>query len=72
MDHPQYSLDLSLCNFHMFIPLKKALKDHRFGLDVKVLVMQSFYQLPVKFFTERIHQKVYQWDACLSTYRNSF
>jgi hypothetical protein len=42
MDHPPYSPDLPLCDFHVFSPLKKVLKDHRFGLDedVKTLVMQ--------------------------------
>jgi hypothetical protein len=30
LDHPPYILDLTPCDFHLFDPLKKVLKGHRF------------------------------------------
>jgi hypothetical protein len=33
LNHPPYSLELSSCDFHVFSPLKIALKDCRFMLD---------------------------------------
>jgi hypothetical protein len=42
MCHPPYSLFLSLCDLHVFIPNKKALKGCRFRVeeDVKAVVVQ--------------------------------
>jgi histone-lysine N-methyltransferase SETMAR len=66
-DHSPYSLDLSPCDFHVFGPLKKVLKGHKFGLeeDIKAVVVQWFQQQPGEFFAEGFHQLVHQWDACI-------
>jgi hypothetical protein len=43
-NHPPYSLDISLCDFHMLSHLKKELKGHTFGsdADVKAVMVQKF------------------------------
>ena len=37
LDHPPYSLDLALSNYHLFPGLKKQLKGHHFSSDVEVI-----------------------------------
>jgi hypothetical protein len=46
LDHPPYNLGLSLFDFHVFSPLKKVLKGHRFRFvkDVKAVMIQWFQQ----------------------------
>lgn len=36
LEHPPYCQDLAPCDFHIFRPLKNALKDRRFELDPEV------------------------------------
>ena len=67
--HLLYSLGLSLCDFHMFSPLKysgKALyilvgNKHQECSGLVVLEQQ-----PSLFFVEGIHQLVYDYDVYLS------
>jgi hypothetical protein len=74
LDHPPHSLDLSPCEFHVFNPLKKALKSRRFWSDEdnKAMVVQWFQQQPREFFVVGILRLVHQWDACLSAHRDYF
>jgi len=37
LDHPPYSLDLALSDYHLFLGLKKQLKDHHFFSDTEVI-----------------------------------
>jgi histone-lysine N-methyltransferase SETMAR len=73
LDHAPYSLDLSPCDFHVFSPLKKVLKGHRFrsGEDIKAVVVQWFQQQPREFL-DGIHQLMCQWDACLNAHEDYF
>lgn len=68
LEHPPYSPDLSPCDFHIFGPLKKALKGNRFQSDEEVqnAVKEFFEQQPQEFFKQGIHRLVKQWDMCLN------
>jgi hypothetical protein len=67
-------LDLLPHSFHVFGPLKKALKGLRFGpgKDIKAAVVQWFQQQPREFFIEGIHWLVRQYEACLSVHGDNF
>jgi hypothetical protein len=69
LDHPPYSLDLCLCDYHVFGPLKKTLKGRRFNSDEAVheAVEQCFIQQPMSFFAEGITKLVQRWDKCLNS-----
>jgi histone-lysine N-methyltransferase SETMAR len=69
LDHSHYSPDLSLCDYHVFGPLKKTLKGRRFNSDEEVCeaVEQWFIQQPVSFFAEGITKLVQHWDKCLNS-----
>jgi hypothetical protein len=45
--HPRIP-DLSLCDFHVFVPLKKALEGHgsKLDRDIKAMVLQWFQLQP--------------------------
>ena len=68
LPHPSYSPDLSPCDFHLFGPLKKALKGHRFNSDTEVVtaVTDWFSEQPNFFFADGILHLPKQWDACLN------
>ena len=74
LHHPVYSSDLSLCDFHLFGPLKKALKGQRFNsdADVKTVVTTWFSEQPRTFFSDGIRRLPKQWDACLNAYEDFF
>jgi histone-lysine N-methyltransferase SETMAR len=52
MEHPAYSLDLAPSDFHLFEPLKEALRGRRFSCDddVKAAVHQWLRVQPKIFF----------------------
>jgi len=69
-DHLLYSLDLSLCDFHMFSPLKYS------GKVLYILVGNKqqehsgpvfLEQQPSVLFVQGIHQLVCQYDDYLNT-----
>jgi hypothetical protein len=74
LDHLPCSPELSACDFHVFDPIKKALKDNTFGSDknVTVKVVQRFQQQPREFFVKGIHQLLCQWYACLKAHEDHF
>ena len=74
LHHPAYSPDLSPCDFHLFGPLKKALKGQRFNsdADVKTAVTTWFSEQPRTFFSDGIRRLPKQWDACLNAYGDFF
>lgn len=74
LHHPAYSPDLSPCDFHLFGPLKRALKGQRFNsdADVKTAVTTWFREQPRTFFSDGIRRLPKQWDACLNAYGDFF
>jgi histone-lysine N-methyltransferase SETMAR len=53
LDHPPYSRDLALSDFHLFGPLKKHLGGRRFATDGKVqqAIMSGLQVLDTDFFS---------------------
>jgi len=68
LHHSPYSPDLAPCDFHVFGPLKKALKGRRFtdNDEVRETVEEWFCTQPKTFFTDGIHRLVDQWDTCFN------
>jgi hypothetical protein len=64
---PPYSTGLSPCDFHVFGPLKKALKGRRFTDkdEVQENVEEWFRTHPKTFFADGI-RLVDQWDTCFN------
>jgi len=56
MEHPAYNPDLAPSDFHLFRPLKQALRGRRFSCDddVKAAVLQWLRAQPKTFFAEGI------------------
>jgi hypothetical protein len=59
------SVDVLPCDFMCSAPIRKLLKDYRFGLveDMKAAVVQWFWKEPRKSIAQRIHWLVCPWDA---------
>jgi hypothetical protein len=74
LQHPAYSPDLSPCDFHIFGPLKKELKGHRFQSDdeVKERVRDFFMQQPKSFYEKGIESLTQRWDLCLNNHGDYF
>ena len=67
LHHPPYSTDLSPCDFHVFGPLKKPLKGHRFTDNDEVReTVEWFRTQPKPLFTDGIHHLVDQGDTCFN------
>jgi histone-lysine N-methyltransferase SETMAR len=67
LDHPPYRPDLSLCDCHVFGPLKKTLKGRRFNSDEAVREAVEQWVHPATFFVEGITKLVQRWDKCLNS-----
>lgn len=67
LEHPPYSPDLAPSDFHLFGPLKEALRGRRFSSDeeVKDAVHEWLSSMPNSFFSEGIQQLVHRWTKCL-------
>jgi hypothetical protein len=69
LDHPPYSLDLSLCDFHVYGPFRavdsvgQRYEGHN-GAAVPAAAQQ--------FFVEGIHQLCINGDTCLNAHGNYF
>ncbi|GFW42215.1 hypothetical protein TNCV_1206711 [Trichonephila clavipes] len=63
---PPYSTDFSPCEYHIFCPLKKALKGLRFSDDneIQSVVGNWFHNQHRNFFAQGIHRVVDHWDIC--------
>jgi histone-lysine N-methyltransferase SETMAR len=70
LDHPPYSPDLELSDFHLFGPLEKHLSGRRFTTngEVQKAVMSWLQVLDTDFFYAGIDVLVYQWDKCFGKY----
>ena len=66
LEHPPYSPDLAPSDFHLFGPLKEALRGRRFSTDeeVKEAVHEWLGSMPESFFSEGIKQLVRRWNKC--------
>ncbi|PNF22874.1 hypothetical protein B7P43_G14964, partial [Cryptotermes secundus] len=67
MAHPLYSPDLAPSDYHLFGPLKEALRGLRFTSDqeVKEAVHARLAAQPKTFFSEGIRKLVQRWTKCV-------
>ena len=65
--HPPYSPDLAPSEYHLFGPLKEALRGCRFTSDqeLKEMVHAWLTARPKTFFSEGIKKLVQQWKKCI-------
>jgi len=68
MEHPAYSPDLVPSDFHLFGPLKEALRGGRFSCDddAKAAVHQWLHAQPKTFFADGIKMLVGHWEKCIT------
>ena len=68
MEHPAYSPDLAPSDFHLFGPLKEALRGRRFSCDdyVKAAVHQWLRAQPKTFFADGIKKLAGCWEKCIA------
>ncbi|KYO21352.1 histone-lysine N-methyltransferase SETMAR [Alligator mississippiensis] len=68
LPYPPYSPDLAPSDYHMFGPLKEALRGHRFTSDAEVqhAVQEWLSQLPESFFEDGIKKLVTRWNTCVA------
>ena len=68
MEHPPYSPDLVSSDFHLFGPLKIALRGRRFSCDddVKAAVRQWLRAQPETFFADGIIKLVGCWEKYIA------
>ena len=62
LDHPPYSPDLALSDYHLFPGLKKQLKGRHYSSDAEVIAAAETWldRLPSEFFLSDL-QKLEQW-----------
>lgn len=67
LEHAAYSPDLAPSDYHLFGPLKNALRDRRFSSDqqVKDAVHTWLAAQPKTFFSEGIGKLVQRWTKCI-------
>ena len=67
LEHPAYSPDLTPSDYHLFGPLKNALRGRRFSTDkdVREAVHKWLRDQPKPFFLEGIHKLVDHWTKCI-------
>jgi hypothetical protein len=67
LPHPPYSPDFAFSNFHLFWPLKDALRGHHFTKDeeVKEVVHEWLAQQPKDLVCQGIYALVEHWRRCV-------
>ncbi|PNF25406.1 hypothetical protein B7P43_G09167 [Cryptotermes secundus] len=67
MAHPSYSPDLAPSDYHLFGPLKEALRGRRFTSDQEVKeAVHAWLAAQLKtFFSESIRNLVQRWTKCV-------
>ena len=66
LDHPAYSPDLAPSDYHLFGPLKNALRGRRFSTDKEVReVVHKWLRDQPKTFLEGIRKLVDRWTKCI-------
>ena len=68
LEHPAYSPHLAPSDYHLFGPLKDALRGHRFTSDegVKEAVHAWLAAQPKTFFSEGIQKLLERWNKCIA------
>jgi len=68
LEHPAYSPDLAPLDYHLFGPLKDALRGRRFTSDegVKKVVHEWLAAQPKTFFSEGIQKLLESWNKCIA------
>jgi len=67
LEHSAYSPDLAPSDFHLFRPLKNALRGRRFAADdeVKEAVQDWLRRQPQTFFSNGIKKLTDRWAKCI-------
>jgi histone-lysine N-methyltransferase SETMAR len=67
LEHPAYSPDLAPCDYHLFGPLKDALRGRRFSTDkeVREAVHKWLRDQPKTFIVLGIRKLVDRWTKCI-------
>ena len=67
LDHPPYSLDLALSDYHLFPGLKKQLKGHCFLSDVEVIAAADtcLDKQPSEFFLSGLQKLEQRAKKCI-------
>ena len=67
LEHPAYSPDLAPSDYHLFAPLKDALRGRKFSSDesVQKAVHQWLCDQPKTFFSDGIYKLVDCWNKCI-------
>jgi len=68
LEHPAYSPDFALSDYHLFSPLKCALRGRRFTSDegVKEAVHEWLAAQAKTFFSEGIQKLLERWNKCIA------
>jgi len=68
LEHPAYSPNLAPSDYHLFGPLKDALRGCRFTSDkgVKEAVHEWLAAQPKNFFSEGIQKLLERWNKCIA------
>ena len=68
LEHPAYSPDLAPSDYHLFGPLKDALKGHQFTSDggVKEAVHECLAAQPEDIFSEGNQKLLEHWNKCIA------
>ena len=67
LEHPAHSPDLAPSDYHLFAPLKDALRGCKFSSDesVQKAVHQWLCDQPKTFFSDGIYKLVDRWNKCI-------
>jgi histone-lysine N-methyltransferase SETMAR len=67
LPHPPYSPDLAPSDFHVFGPLKEAMRGKSFRSDEEVqqVVHEWLHSQPKDFFSRDIHALPKRWNTCV-------
>jgi histone-lysine N-methyltransferase SETMAR len=68
LEHPPYSPDLTRSDYHLFGPLRDALRGRHFANDkeLKEVVHAWLVTQPKTFFSEGIQKLVSRWTKCVA------
>lgn len=69
-EHPSYSPDLTLSDFHLFPTLKKHFGDRRFNSthEIEAAVTDYFKNLDAKSYSVGIGKLVLRYEKCLERF----
>ena len=66
MGHPPYSPDIAPSDYHLFGPLKEALRGRRFTSDQEMKeAVHAWLAVQPKTFSEGIRKLVQRWTKCV-------